>query len=416
MPLTDTAVRNAKPDKKPRRLFDGGGLYLEVAPSGGKLWRLKYRFAHKEKRLAFGVYPEVSLKEARDKRDEARALLAQGVDPGEIRKATKETPSTEGTFEAVAREWHARFANSWSATHRQKLLRRLELYVFPWVGARPLNEITAQELLAALRHTEADGRVETAHRALQVCGQVFSYAVQTGRAERNPAADLKGAIPPPSTRNMGAITDPEKVGLLLQAIDGYPGHFVTRCALQLAPLFFLRPGELRKSEWSEIHFDRQELRIPIERMKRRQKEKDARKGELGHIVPLSRQALEILQELYPLTGDGRFLFPGLRSKDRAICDAALVNSLRRLGYAGEEMTVHGFRHLASTLLHEMGWPSHIIEKQLDHADRNRIRAVYNQAEYLKERHKMMQTWADYLDQLKAGKGNKIIPIQRAMGK
>lgn len=413
MPLTDSAVRNAKPGRKAQRLFDGSGLYLEVAPSGGKWWRFKYRFGGKEKRFSFGVYPDVTLKDAREKRDAARKLLANGIDPGEERKATKATESGAGSFEAVAREWHTKFSPSWSETHRVKLLGRLELYVFPWLGSRPVNEITAPELLAAIRRIEANGHLETAHRALQVCGQVLRYAVQTGRAERNCAADLKGAIPPPIKKSMASITDPEKVGQLLRAIRDYPGAYVTRCALQLAPLFFLRPGELRKAEWSEFDLDRAEWRITVQRMKRRQKEKDARKGEVGHIVPLSRQAIEILRDLHQLTGTGRYLFPGLRSKDRPISDATLTNALRRMGYTGEEMTVHGFRHMASTLLHEHGFPSHVIEKQLSHADRNRIRAVYNYAEYMPERKKMMQAWAEYLGQLAAGEGNKVVPIRAA---
>ena len=427
--LTDAAIRMAKPKDKPYKLFDGGGLFLLVTPSkqselppdgkklppsaGGKWWRLKYRFGGKEKLLSFGTYPEISLSSAREKRDAARRQIAEGIDPGEERKAVKASEAGENCFEAVAREWHGKFSASWSDSHREKLLRRLELYVFPWMGSRPAGEITAPELLSVIRRTEASGHLETAHRALQVCSQVLRYAVQTGRAQSNCAADLKGAIPPPSKKRMASITDPQQVAQLLRAIDEYHGTFVVKCALRLAPLFFLRPGELRKAEWAEFDLDRAEWRITIERMKRSQKEKDARKGEVAHIVPLSRQALAILRELHQLTGQGRFLFPGLRSKDRAISDATLINALRRMGYTGEEMTVHGFRHMASTLLHEHGFPSHIIEKQLSHADRNRIRAVYNQAEYLPERKKMMQAWADYLDRLKAGEADKVVPIRAA---
>lgn len=416
--LSDTAIRKARAKEKPYKLFDGGGLFLLVTPSkenklpqgeknlppttGRKWWRFKYRFGGKEKLLSFGTYPEVSLAAARDKRGMARTQIAGGIDPGEERKATKATESGAGSFESVAREWHGKYSPSWSETHRTKLLRRLELYVFPWLGSRPIDEITAPELLSILRRVEEKGHLETAHRVLQVCGQVLRYAVQTGRAERSCATDLVGAIPPPTKKHMASITDPEQVGLLLQAIHSYPGAYVTRCALQLAPLFFLRPGELRKAEWSEFDLDRAEWRIKIGRMKRRQKEKDARQGELAHIVPLSRQALEILRDLQQLTGNGRYLFPGLRSKDRPISDATLTNALRRMGYTGEEMTVHGFRHMASTLLHEQGFASHLIEKQLSHSDRNRIRAVYNYAEYLPERRQMMQAWADYLDSIKSG--------------
>ena len=419
--LTDAALRNAKPKEKPYKLFDGGGLFLLITPSkkgelppgvGGKWWRFKYRFGGKEKLLSFGTYPEISLSSAREKREAARKQIAEGIDPGEERKAAKVTDSGAGCFEAVAREWHGKFSATWSDTHRVKLLRRLELYVFPWLGPRSVGAIMAPELLAVIRRIEATGHLETAHRALNVCGQVLRYAVQTGRAERNCATDLVGAIPPPSKKHMASITDPAKVGQLLRAIQSYSGAYVTRCALQLAPLFFLRPGELRKAEWSEFDLDQAEWRIKIARMKRRQQEKDARQGEVAHIVPLPRQALEILRDLQQLTGNGRYLFPGLRSKDRPISDATLTNALRRMGYTGEEMTVHGFRHMASTLLHEHGFPSHLIEKQLSHADRNRIRAVYNYAEYLPERRKMMQAWADYLEALQAGA--KIIPL-RAKG-
>jgi len=401
--LTDAAIRTAKPKEKPHKLSDGSGLFLLVTPSknGGcsKWWRFKYRFEGKEKLLSFGTYPEISLLSAREKRDTARKQVAEGIDPSQERRAAKATESGSGTFEAVAREWHGKFSLGWAESHSTRLLRRLELYIFPWIGARPVEKIEAHELLSAIQRIEAKGNLETARRVLQVCGQVLRYAVQTQRAARNCAADLVGAIPTPAQKHMASITDPIKVGHLLRAIQEYPGSFVTRCALQLAPLFFLRPGELRKAEWSELNFDRAEWRIPIERMKRSQKEKDSRQGEVAHVVPLSRQALIILRDLYQLTGNGRYLFPGLRSKDRPMCDATLTNALRRMGYTGEEMTVHGFRHMASTLLHEHGVPSILIEKQLSHSDRNRIRAVYNYAEYLPERKIMMQTWADYLDEL-----------------
>jgi integrase len=404
--LTDAAIRSAKTKDKPYKLSDGGGLFLLVSPSkkngGSKWWRFKYRFEGREKLLSFGSYPEISLLSAREKRDAARKLVAEGIDPSQERKAAKAAESGAGTFEAVAREWHSKFSPGWAESHSVKLLRRLELYIFPWIGSRPVSKIEAHEVLSSIQRIEAKGNLETARRALQVCGQVLRYAVQTQRAERNCVADLVGAIPAPSQKHMASITDPVQVGHLLRAIQNYPGSFVTRCALQLAPIFFLRPGELRKAEWSEVDLDRAEWRIPIERMKRSQKEKNSRQGEVAHVVPLSRQALVILHDLYQLTGNGRYLFPGLRSKDRPMSDATLINALRRMGYTGDEMTVHGFRHMASTLLHEHGYPSHLIEKQLSHSDRNRVRAVYNYAEYLSERKKMMQDWADYLDKLKAG--------------
>lgn len=410
LPLSDLQIRQAKPKEKPYKLFDGGGLFLEVSTSGGKLWRFKYRFGGLEKKLSLGAFPAVSLADARQKRDNVKIMMAKGIDPTAARKIEKITQSGEGTFEAVAREWHSKYSPRWAASHAVKILRRLELEVFPWLGGRAVGEITAPELLMVLRRVEERGHIETAKRTLQNCGQVFRYAVATGRAARDPSGDLRGAIPPPSSKHMAAITDPEQVGELLRAIQEYKGAFTTNCALRLAPLVFLRPGELRKAEWSEFDLERAEWRIPIERMKRRRVEKETRKGEL-HIVPLSMQAVAILQNLYPFTGRGKYLFPGLRSKDRPMSDATLTNALRRMGYTGEEMTVHGFRHMASTLLHEEGFPSHLIEKQLSHGDRNRIRAVYNHAEYLPERRKMMQAWADYLDQLAAGEKNKIIPLQ-----
>jgi integrase len=403
MSLTDVRIRNTKSSSKPVRLFDGGGLYLEIMPSGGKLWRYKYRFGGKEKRIALGTYPEISLKDARARHTEARKQLANDIDPSAIKKAVKASTSGADCFEAVAREWHDKFSPSWSESHRKKLLGRLVLYLFPWLGKRPVNEITAPELLMVIRKIEVKGHLETAHRTLELCGQVLRFAVQTGRMERNCAGDLKGAIPPAASKRMAAITDPVKIGHLLEAIDSYSGAYITRCALQLAPLFFLRPGELRKAEWSEFDLARAEWRIAIGRMKRSQQDKEARRGEVAHIVPLSRQALAILNDLKLLTGSTRFLFPGLRSKDRPISDATLTNALRRMGYTGDEATVHGFRHMASTRLHEMGFPSHLIEKQLSHGDRNRIRAVYNHAEYLPERRNMMQVWADYLDSLKSEK-------------
>jgi len=408
MPLSDISIRNIKPGPKNQRLFDGGGLYLEVTPSGGKLWRHKYRFGGKEKRIALGAYPEITLKEARARHAEARKQLANGIDPGEARKAAKSSGQGGDCFEGVAREWHNIFSPSWSESHRKKLLGRLELYLFPWIGNRPANEITAPEILGVIRKIEAKGHLETAHRALELCGQVLRFAVQTGRAERNCAADLKGAIPPAISKRMASITDPVQIGHLLDAIDSYPGSFITRCALQLAPLLFLRPGELRKAEWSEFNLAQAEWRIAIDRMKRSQQEKEARRGEVAHIVPLCRQAIDILHDLQMLTGQCRYLFPGLRNKDRPISDVTLTNALRRMGYTGDEATVHGFRHMASTRLHEMGFSSHLIEKQLSHGDRNRIRAVYNHAEYLQDRRKMMQAWADYLDSLKSEKRPSII--------
>jgi integrase len=396
MPLTDTAVRKAKPSLKPVRLFDGGGLYLEVAPSGGKWWRLKYRIAEKEKRLSLGVYPDVSLKDARAKRDDARRLLANGIDPSEHRQASKTAlvEHAANSFEAIAREWYAKFSQNWVDSHSSKIIRRLERDVFPWLGARPINAIAASELLTALRRIESRGALETSHRAMQNCGQVFRYAVASGRAERDPTADLRGALPPVKERHHASIKDPKAIGALLRAIDGYQGSLITKCALRLAPLVFVRPGELRKAEWTEFNLDAAEWRIPAERMK--------------HIVPLSTQAVAILRDLHALTGARRYVFPGARTNGRPMSENTVNAGLRRLGYAKDEMTGHGFRSIASTLLNEQGWHRDAIERQLAHAERNNVRAAYNFAEHLPERRKMMQAWADYLDGLKAGAD--VIPL------
>ncbi len=392
VPLTDTKVRTIKPTKKAQKYFDGGGLFLLVSPTGGKLWRLKYRFGGTEKLLSLGIYPQTSLAEARQKREQASALMANGVNPSDTKKAQKMAGSQETeTFEIIAREWYTKFAPSWAASHGNKIIRRLELYVFPWLGTRPIKSITAPELLTALRRIEAKGTLETAHRTQQNCGQVFRYAVATGRAERDPSGDLRGAIPPASGKHMATITDPKEIAGLLSSIDAYKGSIVTRCALQLAPLVFVRPGELRHAEWSEINFDTDEWRIPAEKMKA---------GTL-HIVPLSLQALEVLREIQPLTGQGRYVFPSPRTESRPMSDNAILSALRRMGYAKDEMSGHGFRSMASTLLNEQGWNRDAIERQLAHAERNSVRAAYNYAEFMPERKKMMQAWSDYLGGLKS---------------
>lgn len=394
MPLTDTAIRNAKPSDKAQRIFDGKGLYLEIAPSGGKWWRLKYRFAGKEKRISLGVYPEVTLKDARDRRDTARRQLANGIDPSVHKQATKTLQgiNSENSFEIVAREWFSKYKPIWAESHSEKIIRRLEKEIFPWIGKRPISEITAPELLATVRRIESRGVLETAHRALQNCGQVFRYAVATGRAERNPATDLRGALPPTKVKHHASITEPKEIGALLRAIEGYQGSIVTKAALQLAPLCFVRPGELRHAEWAEFDLDNAEWRIPAARMKMREQ----------HIVPLSNQAISILKELGPLTGGGKYVFPGARTNGRPMSENTVNAALRRLGYSGTEMTGHGFRSMATTLLNEQGWNRDAIERQLAHAERNSIRAAYNYAEYLPERRKMMQAWADYLIGLTRG--------------
>ncbi|MGH8584662.1 MAG: tyrosine-type recombinase/integrase [Gammaproteobacteria bacterium] len=390
MSLTNTAIRNAKPGEKPAKLFDGGGLYLILTPAASRWWRCDYRYGGKRRTLSMGVYPAVGLRQAREKRDAARKQLAAGIDPGLARKA--ERSAAADSFEAVAREWLAKHAPRWAPGHASKIIGRFERDVFPWLGTRPVGKVTAPELLEVLRRIEARGAIETAHRVHQNCGRVFRYAIATGRAERDPAADLRGALPPVAEKHHAAITDPKAIGALLRAIDGYQGSFVTQCALRLAPLVFVRPGELRAAEWSELDLDAGEWRIPAERMKM---------GAI-HIVPLSHQAVEALRELHPLTGSGRYVFPSERTRARPMSENTVNAALRRLGYAKDETTGHGFRSMASTLLNEQGWHRDAIERQLAHGERDAVRAAYCYAEYLPERRRMMQVWADYLDALKNG--------------
>ena len=410
--LTDTRIRSAKPEQRPVRLYDDRGLYLEVSPKGGKWWRLKYSFDGKARLLSLGTYPDTGLKAVRDKRDQARRLIAQGVDPSAARKAEKASRSeiVVNGFEAVAREWHTTIHLAQvSAGHGARTLIRLEQDVFPWLGGVPVGEIKAPQLLQAMRRIEARGAIETAHRALQVCGQVFRYAIATGRAERDPTPDLRGALKPVLVQHMAAITDPQRVGDLLRAIESYKGMPITRAALQLAPLVFVRPGELRKAEWVEFDLDAAQWRIPAARMKRTKQEK---LSGTAHAVPLSRQVVAILRELYPLTGHGRYLFPSPRTGERPMSDNGVLSALRRMGFPRDEMTGHGFRAMARTLLAErLDVDEAIIEAQLAHAVKDSLGRAYNRTEFLEQRRKMLQTWADYLDKLRTGA--EIIPIKRS---
>ena len=399
MPLSATQVKRSAPRAKSFKLFDGEGMFLLVHPNGSKYWRLKYRFGDKQKTLALGVFPYVSLAQARERRFEAKKLLADGVDPGAARRAEKAAQAGKESFEAIAREWYAQNVENWSESYSTKLLRRLEVDAFPWIGTRPIDEIDAPELLRLLRRVESRGAVDMAHRIKQYCGQVFRYAIVTGRAGRDPTADLRGALKPTKVKHLASITDPKAIGPLLRAIEGYQGAFVTRCALQLAPLVFVRPGELRRAEWPECDFDALEWRIPPERMK----------AGAPHVVPLSEQAIEILEDIHPLTGQGRYVFPARGSGDKPMSENTVNGALRRLGYSGAEMTGHGFRSMASTLLNEQGWNRDAIERQLAHAERDNVRAAYNYADYLPERRRMMQAWADYLDSLR--RGAEVIPIE-----
>jgi len=406
IPLSDAAIRNAKAADKPLKMFDGAGLFLQVTPTGGKLWRFKYLFGGKEKLLALGKWPDVGLKMARQRRDEARALVADGVDPSEKRKqdrteAEARAAEDTNTFEAVARDWHAKQIKVWSEGHAAKIIARMEQHLFPLFGNVPLVALRAPAILPALRAIEAKGNHETAKRLRQYCEAIFAFAISAGLAERNVGADLRGALQPCRVKNRPAIVDPQGVGQLLRAISGYTGGPVTVAALKLAPYVFVRPGELRQAEWAEIDLDASDgplWSIPAEKMKMRR----------AHAVPLSRQAAEIIEDLRLLTGHGRFLFPCNRTLGRCMSNMTLNAALRRLGYEQGEMCAHGFRAMASTLLNELGWGSDLIEAQLAHIEQNKIRGAYNRAEYLPERRKMMQAWADYLDMLK--NGAKITPL------
>jgi integrase len=392
VPMTDTKARNAKPRDKQYKIYDSDGLFMLVAPAGGKWWRFKYRFAGKEKLMSLGTYPEVSLLQARRHRDEARQQVVDGVDPVQARKEEKAAKIlNESTFEAVAREWHGKYKPTWSERHAETVLNRLEYNVFKDMGNRHVIEIKAPELLAVLRKIESRGALETAHRVRAICSQVFRYAVATGRAERDPAADLKGALPPVKPKHQSAIIDPDKVAGLLRAIDGYEGSFVTKCALKLAPLLFVRPGELRKMEWSEIDLEAAEWNIPAEKMKMDQ----------PHLVPLARQSLDILQELHALTGTGKYTFPSIRTGTRPMSDNTVLAALRRMGFEKNEMSGHGFRAMARTILDEvLQIRPDYIEHQLAHRVIDPNGRAYNRTAFLSERREMMQTWADYLDGLK----------------
>lgn len=405
VPLTDMKVQKAKPQDKPITLFDGGGLFLMVTPSGGKLWRFKYRYDGKQKLLALGAYPEVSLADARHKREDARKLLASNNDPGAVRKAQNQANTQKSeTFETIAREWFKKFSQRWKETHSSRIIRSLERDVFPWIGTQSIAEIKAPELLAVLRRVETRGTLDTVHRIRTICGQIFRYAVASGRAERDPSGDLKGAIPPPQEGHMAAIIEPAKVGELLRAIDGYQGSVAVQCALKLAPLVFVRPGELRNMEWVEIDFENAQWNIPSAKMKMKE----------PHIVPLPTQALALLTAVKSLTSASRYVFPSGRSFDRPMSNNAILAALRRMGYTKDEMSGHGFRAMARTILDEvLQVRTDYIEAQLAHRVRDPLGRSYNRTHHLNERRKMMQTWADYLDGLKVGA--KVIPFKTAKG-
>lgn len=400
--LNDIQIRKAGLQESPYKLADGRGMYLLVS-SAGKYWRLDYRVDAKRKTLALGCYPDISLAKARERREEARQQIANGIDPALVRKAQKQATGERiaNSFEVIAREWYGKHATKWVSGHGDKIIRRFERDIFPWHGDKPILDITPKELLATLRRIENRGAIETAHRALQNCGQVFRYAIATGRAERDISADLRGALQPVTKGHHAAITDSKQIGGLLRAIDGYQGSFVTRCALQLAPLWFVRPGELRQAEWIEFDFEAALWTIPANRMKMKE----------SLIVPLATQALTVLQNLFALTGSGRYVFPSARTQARPMSNNAVLSSLRRMGYKTDEMTGHGFRAMARTVLDEvLQIRPDIIEHQLAHAVKDPNGRAYNRTTHLEERRRMMQVWADYLDTLRDGA--KVLPFRQ----
>ena len=401
MPLTDTAIKNAKSQTNQVKLFDGQGLFLLVTPSGGKWWRLKYRLKGKEKLLSLGVYPEISLKEARRRREEARTLIAQGIDPSDQRKEEKavaeaESREKENTFRAVATDWLGVYGPDLTEKHALKLRRYLENDLFPAFGDKPVTELVPMDILDAARPKQEKGRVQTAHRLVQLTGQVLQYAVIKGILTANVGLGISKALQPIRVTSYPAIVEPKEIGRLLRAIDSYKGYPSIRYFLKILPYIFTRPGELRVAEWTEVNFEEAMLTIPWGRMKTR---KLSRKD---HRVPLSRQVIALLRELQEFSGEGRFIFPGIRARTDTISDAGPLNALRDMGYDQDTMTLHGFRSMASTRLNEMGMRPDLVEAQLAHKDPDSVRMVYNRAEYLTERREMMQTWADYLDELRGG--------------
>lgn len=417
---SDKAIQALKPTERQQKLKVGNGLFLIVRTTGAKLWQLRYRFGGKEKTLSFGQYPLVSLADARNKAFKARQTIQNGIDPMAEKQAAKSVIKEQAeqqkkdvgsAFEVVAREWFAKFSksNDWEENHSSKIMRRFEKDIFPWMGTRPIKDITASELLSVVRRIESRGALETAHRALSECGRVFRYAVACGIAERDPSGDLKGALPPYKKNNhFAAITDTNLVGDLLRDIEGYSGTTIVRCAFALSPRLFLRPGELRKLEWSWIDFDEAIITIPSHA------HKTGKKTHAPHLVPLSKQSIDLLKEIQPLTGEDRFVFPGARDRNRAMSDNAVRSAMRRLGWTGDEMTPHGFRAMASTIMDNMGYKQEWLERQLAHDEQNKVKAAYKRdlhLMYMPERKKMMQEWSDYLDSLRAG--GQVIPFKTA---
>jgi integrase len=391
--LTEASIRAAKPTDRAFKLFDAGGLFLLVRPTGHRSWRFKYRVTGREKLISLGPYPEVTLAGARRKLQRAKSLLRDGIDPSARRKAHKYARTD--SFEAVAREWYSSQIWRWSDSYSDHIIRRFERDIFPWIGSTPIENITPKEILACLKRIEARGTRETAHRVHRNIGLVFRHAATTRRCRIDPSASLTRALQPTDEKRLASITAPKEFGGLLRAIDAYSGSHTVRTALRLAPYVFVRPAELRAAEWSEFHFEAQEWRIPGSRTKTR----------APHIVPLSTQAIALLKDIQPLTGNGKYVFPSPRSRTRPLSNVALLAALRRLGYEQGTVTVQGFRSTASTLLMQRSWNRDWIERQLAHPERDHVVAVYKHTEYLPERKLMMQDWANYLDQL------RMFPLQ-----
>jgi integrase len=405
--LTDIQVKNAKPKDKDYKLADGEGLFLLVAASGGKRWRFKYRFDGKEKLLAFGTYPDLSLLEARNKRHEARKLLAHNIDPSINKKSARAAREelSANSFEVVAREWHVNMKadNAWTPDHAETIMTRMEKDMFPWIGSKPITEVTAGEIRSILDRVKSRGVIETARRCRTIASQVFTYAISRDKAMYDVAASLKNHLPAISKtrKHMASVTDPKELAPLLRALDGYQGSFVAQCALKLMPMLFVRPGELRHMEWTEIDLDAAEWNIPALKMKMKS----------PHLVPLSLQAIDILSELKPLTGNGKYVFPSTRSHDRCMSDNTINAAFRRMGFDGDTITGHGFRATARTILDEvLSFRTDFIEHQLAHAVKDPNGRAYNRTAHLVERKKMMQVWADYLDGLK--QGAKVLPFKQ----
>ena len=400
MSLTNIAITKAKQAEKPYKLSDSGGLYLQINTSGTKCWRFKYRFAGKEKVLSLGVYPHLSLLEARERRDLAKRNLANDLDPGALKQTQKYEAgqAATNTFQAVACEWHDKNKIKWVPKNAARNLSILERHIFPLIGKISISKVKSSELLHAIRKIEARGNAETAHRVLQICGQIFRYAIATDRANADLSLVLKGALSPVKVKHHASITEPSLIGAFLRDIHDYQGAYLTQQALKLAPLVFVRPGELRHAEWSEIDFDKAEWRIAAPKMKMK----------VTHIVPLSNQALQILKEIHEHTGHLQYVFTGVTSTKRPMSENTVNMALRRMGYEKSDMTGHGFRSMASTILHEQGWLHDAIERQLAHSDKNKVSAAYNYAEHLPKRKNMMQDWANYLDALRVGA--EVIPI------